>query len=196
MAVVAVAGDPDTARWPPSHSVEEIAATISDLASNRPIEKWFFTPVAAGDGEYCQGDIVQLRGVTVPVLDENGDAFVLEPPDAWLVLGNTCDFARSNDELPWTQLVPLYAYPDCPEPRRTDLVAYKLSRHFYVPRWAGCQLPAGLLVAEWTMPVTASKELLRGHGAVSARLSRHAWYLLNACLVRFCARDDGRMDAG
>jgi hypothetical protein len=54
-----------------------------------------------------------------------------------------------------------------------------------------------LHVADLLMPVAIDKRAFaepERPATVQARLSRAAWILLNACLVRFLARDDGRYD--
>ena len=70
---------------------------------------------------------------------------------------------------------------------------------FYVPAWSGA-VADQFYAADFLRPVPVDKEAFAQESGgqravVVARLSRVAWILLNACLVRFLARDDGRYDA-
>ena len=146
-------------------------------------------------GDVCQGDIVELAA-DVPVIDKDGMPCVLEHPGGvWLVVGNSCDF------------VPLA--------RERSVDATRSAGGLWgrrLPRGSGTQAVhdiAGLLrasvdrrgrrpcfVADFLRPVTVDKRVFaHGHAKVLARLTRAAWILLNACLVRFLARDDGRYAA-
>ena len=49
-------------------------------------------------------------------------------------------------------------------------------------------------LADFLMPVTIHKQAVFDHTTLVARLDFHSWLLLNSCLVRFQARDDGRFD--
>ena len=146
-------------------------------------------------GDVCQGDIVELAA-DVPVIDKDGMPCVLEHPGGvWLVVGNSCDFVRSLESVRWTQLVPLVDFggDDCRE--APALKRYMTSRAFYVPAWIDAVV-GRCFVADFLRPVTVDKRVFaHGHAKVLARLTRAAWILLNACLVRFLARDDGRYAA-
>ena len=148
--------------------------------------------------------------------DELGEVSVNEEVDFWFVLGNTCDYNRSIDEVPDFLAAPVYALPDTtPEDRLRDLRQYRLSREFYLPRWVGAPAEITGFFADLTKTATLSRRLLerveigqpekkcrflrrrprkRQHAVVVARLSQDAWFLLNAAFVRFFARDDGRYD--
>lgn len=117
----------------------------------------------------------------------------------WLVVGNTCDFDRELTDVRWTQLVPIISLGGTTELSTTQLDAvrkYTQARTFYLPAWIA-EKERDVYVADLLRPVGVDKRVFRGPTAtavVQARVSRAAWILLNACLVRFLARDDGRYD--
>lgn len=143
---------------------------------------------------FCQGDVLQIQ-CDLPVIDAEGQPAVVDRQDdrLWLLIGNTCDFDRSVDKLKWTHLVPL----DCIGTDATldsgeldDLKSYRSSRYFYVPSWHG-NLDDRHYLAQFSQIVTVHKEAVLQSSLV-ARLSHIAWFLLNACTVRFLARADRR----
>jgi len=77
---------------------------------------------------------------------------------------------------------------------REDLRRYRPSREFYLPSWDQAEAPEHALVADFLRPCAMDKRAVGSAARVVARLSRRGWLLLNACLVRFQARDDGRFD--
>ncbi len=146
-------------RWPPVYDLEDLVNEIGRMTKDERLERdfyeWRLDRSTLNPSDVCQGDVVLLDS-EVPVILENGQPGLVEHPEHhWLVIGNTCDFDRSIEEAPWTQLVPIVS-------------------------------------------VGPDKRVLQGATKVAtlqARMSRGAWILLNACLVRFLARDDGRYDA-
>jgi hypothetical protein len=71
---------------------------------------------------------------------------------------------------------------------------YTQARKFYVPPWSAAA-ERHLHIADLLLPVAIDKRVFQGRDAtLQARMGRGAWVLLNACLVRFLARDDGRYD--
>lgn len=185
--------DPLTERWPPVYDADELASTIKDLLASCRLETSFYTPTR-GQAEICQGDIVALPA-DVPVIDEDGLPSMYEAkPPFWLVIGNTCDFARPVSTVAWTQMVPIFdvaQWDTLPPPKVEAIKRYELYRQFYVPPWDN-DTSSTCLLAELPMPVTVHKVALAQHARVCARMSVHGWVLLHACLVRFLARDDGR----
>ncbi len=188
-------------RWPPVYDAEDLVREIKRLTEQPDLETAFYDwrrdrSTTAPD-DVCQGDIVSLAS-DVPVILEDGQPGTVEHPDgAWLVVGNTCDFDREVADARWTQLVPVMSLGVAAELSTTELAAvrkYTQSRAFYVPPWEA-SVAQEVHVADLLRPVGVDKRVLQGAGAsgvVQARVSRAAWILLNACLVRFLARDDGR----
>jgi hypothetical protein len=112
-----------------------------------------------------------------------------------LVIGNTCDFDRDLKDVQWTQLVPVVDLGGDDFPNAPALKRYTTSRAFYVPAWVD-RVVGRCCVADLIRPVAVDKRVFAsGKGKVLARVTRAAWVLLNACLVRFLARDDGRYAA-
>ena len=132
----------------------------------------------------------------LPLLGDDLEPQVLEPEyEHWLVIGNTCDFARDFSKAPWTQLVPIrdvVPLSDVGAGILADFTAYRLSRRFYVPPWPGTT--ERLRYADFLAPVAADKEAIPENAEVVARMSLTGWILLHSCLVRFFCRDDGRFD--
>jgi len=190
-------------RWPPVYDFDSLIREIRRLTTHADIATEFYewrrdrsTEVPA---DVCQGDVVWLPS-DVPVILEDGLPSAMEHPDeAWLVVGNTCDFSRSLEEAQWTQLVPVMSIGTVSDIDGAGLAAlrqYTQSRRFFVPPWSS-RVDGQVYVADFLRPVGVDKRALQGvspAGAVQARMSRAAWILLNACLVRFLARDDGRYD--
>jgi hypothetical protein len=112
-------------------------------------------------------------------------------------VGNTCDFDRDLVDVRWTQLVPIISLGATTELSATELDAvrkYTQARTFHLPPWS-TETERDAHVADLLRPVGVDKRVFRGPtptATVQARVSRPAWILLNACLVRFLARDDGR----
>jgi len=188
-------------RWPPVYDAEDLVREIKRLTQHSDVAAAFYdwrrdrSTMAPAD--ICQGDVVALAS-DVPVILEDGQPGTIEHPEGvWLVIGNTCDFDRHLTDVRWTQLVPIVALGIVSELSQTEVVAarkYTQSRSFYVPSWMGA-LEQHVHVADLLRPVGIDKRVLQGpeaRGVVHARLSRAAWILLNACLVRFLARDDRR----
>ena len=180
-------------RWPPIYNAEELRHTIRDLVHSGRIRDGFYEPPGPKEG-VCQGDVIRLQA-SVPVIARDGSPALHEDVDHWLVLGNTCDFARDLSVVEWTQVAPIRATAN--DVRAVDVRAlqrYELSRVFYVPRWSGFEA-AQELAADFSRPVALHKGTFYDRRAVVvARLSYVAWILLHSCLVRFLARDDGRFD--
>lgn len=188
-------------RWPPVYDAEDLVREIKRLTERPDLATAFYewrrdrSTIMVDD--VCQGDVVELAS-EVPVILEDGQPGVVEHPDrVWLVIGNTCDFDRELEDVRWTQIVPIHDVGAASELRDSELAAlrrYTQSRVFHVPPWSG-RLEQRVYYADLLCPVAVDKRVLRGPdpaGLVQARMTRAAWALLNACLVRFLARDDGR----
>jgi hypothetical protein len=190
-------------RWPPVYDADDLIREIKRLTSNERLEQGFFEwrrdRSTFRPADICQGDVIVLDS-GVPVILEDGAPGIVDHPDrAWLVIGNSCDFDRAVSDARWTQLVPIESAGSLSEVTPTEVNAarrYTQTRRFYVPPWSK-ESEADLQLANLLLPVAIDKRALRAteHGAtLHARMSRPAWFLLNACLVRFLARDDGRYD--
>lgn len=190
-------------RWPPVYDAEDLVREIKRLTERADLATVFYEwrrdrSVTAPE-DVCQGDIISLSS-DVPVILDDGQPGVVDHPDGmWLVLGNTCDFDRGLADVRWTQLVPIISLGGKSELSATQLDAvrkYTQARTFHVPPWC-TEKEGDVYVADLLRPVGVDKRIFRGQpptGVVQARVSRAAWILLNACLVRFLARDDGRYD--
>lgn len=188
-------------RWPPVYDAEDLVREIKRLTERPDIAEAFFEwrrdRSTTAPPDVCQGDVITLRS-EVPLILEDGQPGVMDHPEgSWLVVGNTCDVDRPIEEVRWTQLVPIVDVGDTRSVSATDADAlrrYTQARRFHVPAWSG-SLATRLHVADLLRPVGVDKRALIGTApmaTVEARMSRAAWILLNACLVRFLARDDGR----
>lgn len=180
-------------RWPPVYDPDDLQNTIRKIAEARDdLTTVFYGSISEG-GPVCQGDVLEFTS-PVPLIDETGAAVADGEVDYWLVIGNTCDFSRPVEDIPWTQVVPIEEISKGLTPEyRKDLQSYRLSRLFFVPPWPGSER---VLVADFLRPVTMHKRVPGSAAHVVARMSFDAWILLHSCLVRFLARDDGRFDEG
>jgi hypothetical protein len=194
-----------------------LEGAIATLASGAGDATRFYDEVNARGGDVCQGDVLAYRS-PLPGIDDRGDVSAAEEVEYWFVIGNSCDYNRPIDEVPWLQVVPLYELaPDTPLQRLRELRAYRLSRAFFLPAWPGADQAAAVgFFADLLKPTMMHRALVtraavtrekpprrwwqRKSGEalprarVVARLAQPAWFLLNAALVRFLARDDGRFD--
>ena len=179
-------------RWPPVYDADQLARDISQLVKRGLTTAQFYTLRSLAEPRVCQGDVFLLEA-GVPVIDEDGEAVALGDQSYWLVIGNTCDFARTIGEVPWTQAVPIDDLgQDVSATELSKLQGYQASRVFYLPAWSGS---VGHCVADLLRPVAVHKQCFVDEKAkVVARLDRPAWVLLHSCLIRFLARDDGRFD--
>lgn len=181
-------------RWPTVYDANELAKVIRDVRDFNHSKSFFDRSRTFAQG--CQGDIIRMQS-DLPLLDQHGSPVTIKNRESlWLLIGNTCDFTRSIEDLRWTQLVPILPITN-DNPADSDLLqdlrSYRLSRYFYIPDWSGSS-PDAHYMAEFPMPVTVDKRAI-GSAELLARLSISAWTLLHACLVRFLCRDDGRFQA-
>lgn len=186
---------PGVERWPPVYDAEELRGAIQDLANRDDLESVIYDSGRAAEaGPCCQGDVIELHQ-GVPLLDENCAPAVVDDFRHWLIIGNTCDFARGIEKVRWTQAVPVVELVGVTPQVREDLRRYRPSREFYLPNWTAGEATADrALVADLLRPCALDRRVIGTCAKVVARLSFKGWLLLNACLVRFLARDDGRFD--
>lgn len=179
-------------RWPGVLDADDLRKQIQELSRRHDVSDIFYSQVR--QQHLCQGDVVEFSS-KIPLLDRSGEpATARSKTGLWLVIGNTCDFTRDLEDCEWTQVVPVVdlAEGGVKPPNETALRAYQTSRLFFVPPWSSDRQGA-LLAADFTRPVHIHKQAFRGNGIRAvATMNQASWVLLNACLVRFCARDDGR----
>jgi hypothetical protein len=182
-------------RWPPVYDADDLVAQIRQLVRHPDMAQRFYdwrrdrdiSPLA----DVCQGDLVRLNS-DIPVVGADGTPGVVpHHTDYWMVTGNTCDFARAA--VQWTQFVPVVRLggPELPPVSVAALRSYSAFRSFYLPPWTPAEVGTHH-AADFTTPVTIDKAAITTHAQVDARMGRASWVLLNACLVRFLARGDGR----
>lgn len=185
--------DPSSERWPPIYDAEDLQATIKELLNKGDIASWLYSNKTHIPHGLCQGDIIQLH-TSVPLIDEDGVLAAKGDYKYWLILGNTCDFARDIEEVPWTQIVPIdLVNSSTDKSTLAALTKYQTTRKFYLPSWK-TGLPSEHFVADFLRPVTIHKKALESIGKIQTRMTYDGWILFHSCLVRFFARDDGRFD--
>ena len=182
----------NTVRWPPVYDAEELKVAIRELRSHSEVSKNFYAcnPKATP----CQGDIIQLDA-PIPLIWKDGKAATQGMFEHWLVIGNTCDFDREISDVEFTQIVPIVSVDstNISHSDRQQFLTYAYTRRFYLPPWDNSS--NDVLFADFVKPVTVHKQAVLQHATIKARLKFHSWLLLNSCLVRFLARDDGRFDS-
>lgn len=173
-----------------AYDAESLRTQIAALAKHFETGAPFYEKVV--DPNPCQGDVIELEAARL-FIDRNGE--VARPEESlWLMLGNSCDFERSNE--PFTQLVPVLDVDLASDSAALDDYAgYRVVRRFYLPE---PQPAPGQLVrhrvADLMQPVTVEKGIFEtGKARIVARLSRDAWILFHGCIVRFLARGDRRL---
>ena len=122
-------------RWPPVYDAEELRKQIRELVQAGTLEANFFT--TAPDLPLCQGDIFRLRS-PLPAISDDGEPAVYGDFQYWMAIGNTCDFARSVEDVQWTQLIPLEDLGSEEELAPNELQrlrSYQPYRSFYIPPW-------------------------------------------------------------
>ncbi len=176
-------------RWPPVYDEEELEETIKKLSEDGP-GRWMFGLV---QGSVFQGDIVSMQS-KLPFINADGQATAVNATNLWLVVGNTCDLARNEQQVPNTGIVPIISFPIEEVKNRLPAInRYQTVRQFLVPAWND-QDGKTIMLADLTQICSVKKAALLNVGNVQARLNFQGWLLLHSCLVRFLARSDGRHD--
>lgn len=187
--------DPSKERWPPAYDSEELASSINSLVNSTTFETDFYQQDGSyGELSFYQGDVIQLCS-QLPLIHEDGEPGLWNEIEYWLIIGNSCDMAREIQVVEHTQVVPILDLGLISEASQQLLDAlrrYSYSRRFYVPPWNSSV--DKVYFADFTKPVTMHKGALGEHAELVISLSIKSWILLNACLVRFFGRDDGRND--
>lgn len=178
--------------WPAVYDQDELIETIKSAAAIAP--QRFFSFRSAPDPQANQGDVLEMPS-ELPVLDHEGAPSTDRPVTYWLVVGNSCDVQRAYDDaddvfyVSIAPLIPLSSLGEDAAEAELALRQYKTGRSFYVPGWKADIEPH---VADLTKMAPMHRLALRERATIQARMTPHAWILLNACLVRLLARDDER----
>jgi hypothetical protein len=179
------AADENARPWPPAYDEETLEKTIRHARESLP--KQFFS-IDLADPDPCQGDVVELQA-DVPIIDADGNAAADESITYWLVLSNSCDMARSLDDVAFMAVAPMLPLNDAPQTLQESAQAYKPSRVFFVPSWGDDATPH---IADLTRLVSVHRDALASRAQIRARMCFESWVLLNACLVRLLCRADER----
>jgi len=179
-------------RWPPCYDAEELKKSIQLLTSASQVSDIFYGPLEAGD--LYQGDIIELRS-PIPFIWEDGNPGIGDEFENWLVVGNSCDIHRTTEDASVTQILPIVPIPSANlgSADRNQFLTYRYYRRFYLPPWDDASSKF-VHFADFMRPVTIYQSAIENSAQRIASLNYHSWLLLNSCLVRFMARDDGRYD--
>ncbi len=180
-----------SSRWPTVYDFEQLQKQIKQIVKEN-YSKGFYT-LASKQSELYQGDIIKLDKKFVSL--NNSGSFEAESYSGfWMVLGNTCDFARDIKELPFTNIIPLQKlHEDIPEKIKNALKNFQNYKHMYIPDFLGDHSEYFL---DFTKIMTISKEYMQQdiETIKIKQLSYASWVLFHSCIIRYFARDDGRND--
>ena len=178
-------------RWPTVYDFEQLQSQIKEIVKCN-YSQGFYTSLPK-QNELYQGDIIKLDKKFVSLgADGNFEAEMYS--SFWIVLGNSCDFARDTKDLPYTNIIPLQKLnSDIPEKIKNGLKNFQNYKHMYIPDFLGDDSEYFL---DFTKIMTISKEyLLQDIKTIKIKeLSYTAWVLFHSCIIRYFARDDGRND--
>lgn len=171
-------------------AIEAASKALKDLLHTGPSPSLFYTADTRLP-KLCQGDVLYGEA-KIPYINGFGKAATVPNiSNYWLVTGNTCDYSR--EEVAFTQICPVIdLHNHGIASKISSIVNYETSRTFYLPNWG--QVTPQNAAADLTMSVAIKKEAIEKCFSRHASMTRSAWTLLNCCLVRFLARDDGRFD--
>lgn len=174
--------------WPPVYDENWLAETILEMVRDLNPADFF---ASRAEPPVCQGDVFRLKSM-VPQISAEGKPIAEGETEYWLVIGNTCDFDRTYDDVPFTQVVPIEDCGDSVRPEYiTSLRRYEAARAFYLPPW-NPDFSSKVLIADFLQPVTLDKKALQAVATFEAGMTQRAWALLHACLIRFLCRGDRR----
>lgn len=178
--------------WKPVYDQQELTNTISRLRDDESFfSNFFLRSSQVAQNHERQGDILSLSSY-IPFIGKGG---VVKRSSGkqkyWMVLGNTCDNDRDINDAPYLQLTPVFELPELTRDQLQIWKKYSTFRYFYLPAWSK-ELEAEHFFADLTRPVHIPKLVAREVGGIEAILDHTSWVLLNACLVRYLARADGR----
>lgn len=174
--------------------IQDRASLVSGVGVERRVllfDKGFYDASGQFEG-LCFGDIIELN-IKFTYIDSSGNPRATPGKiKYWVVLGNTCDVTRSIQTL----IVPLEVITDdvANGAMLHEQRSYKFYRSFYLPSWPG-DVSNGHYRVNFCQIVNVNVQFLQTQQSnIVARLSNKGFVLLNICLVRFLARDDGRND--
>lgn len=181
----------DISRWPTVYDFEQLQSQIKEIVKSDYKEGFYsISPKAF---ELYQGDIIKLDKKFVSI-NVDGDFEAQRYSDFWLVIGNTCDFARTIEDLPYTNLIPLQMIDAAAPIKMTEgLKNFQNYKHMYIPSFLADDNEYFL---DFTKIATVSKEYLQKDidSVKIKELTYSTWVLLHSCIIRYFARDDGRND--
>lgn len=182
-------------RWATIYDADELKETIKKIVDSEDYYTKFFESAINKD-DIFQGDILKIES-SLPIIDDNDNIACVGNFLYWMILGNTCDIKREIKDVPYTQIIPLFNISNDVKTltleKRDSLRKYNYTRRFYIPSWPYSDEDIEYF-AEFTMPVTIDKiALLNRKTEKVASLTYEGWILFHCCLVRFLARDDGRL---
>ena len=174
-------------RWPVIYDFNDLVSQIKVIKNSS--DEFYQTKVDQ-QSTFCQGDIISLNS-PFPFIDEDGEIAIFQSTGLWVIIGNTCDIARSNNNLPYTQVAPLFEINDTDIDKDilNDLKDYQSFKKFYYQMIDGKHY-----ILDFTQICTLDKSFLKSKVNKIKELSYSGWILLHCCLVRYFARDDGRDD--
>ncbi|MEH6625428.1 MAG: hypothetical protein V7739_03210 [Motiliproteus sp.] len=184
-----------TERWPVVYDSKELEDQIRSLTSAKCFSSKFYHHNVGPLGTVQQGDIISFSS-GIPLIWSDANPGIIEDIDYWLVVGNTCDFTRNIEDVPFTQISPIIDIGSLERSKitRSDLTNYKYSRRFYIPPWEAASDDV-TLIADFQRIVTIHKSAFSlSNISRVASMSLEGWVLLHCCLVRYLCRDDGRFD--
>ena len=181
----------EISRWLTVYDFEQLQIQIKEILKC-DYNQGFYTNTPKRS-ELFQGDIIQLDRKFVSI-NEDGEFEAQKYSDFWIVVGNSCDFARDVKELPYTNLIPLQQIEkNAPSKIINGLKNFQNYKHMYVPNFLDDESEYFL---DFTKIATVSKEYLQKEitSIKIKELTYSSWVLLHSCIIRYFARDDGRND--
>lgn len=183
-------------RWGQVYSLDDVQSEIRRLLDTNQIANGFWSP---GPQKLppAQGDVIRLDAA-LPVMSAANPSihFPGDQYEYWMVLSNSCDLARDREDVPWMHVVPVVCLGTVSELKAEELSSvksYMAYRQFYLPPWAKA-VEESVYVADFIQNASLERRPMFEGIEICASVHLYSWFLLNACLVRYLARDDGRED--
>ena len=179
-----------TERWPTVYDFKELQTQISEIAKCN-YSRGFYS--LCEKNELCQGDIIYIKKKFL-YIDENGEYSAEEYTNYWMIVGNTCDIARSITDISFTNIIPILKFDESvPLKILSGIKSFQNYKSMYVPPFSD---DMNNYFIDFTKIMTISKEyLLKDAKAIKKKeLTYASWILFHSCLLRYLVRDDGRND--
>lgn len=176
--------------WPTVYDFHELQKQISEIARSH-YSKGFYTLFEKP--ELCQGDIVYIEKKFL-YIDKDGNYAAEEYTNYWIIVGNTCDIARSIEDIAFTNIIPILKFDeDVPSRILSGIKNFQNYKSMYIPNF---NEDSNNYYVDFTKIMTISKEyLLKDVNAIKKKeLTYASWILFHSCLLRYLVRDDGRND--